>query len=133
MDTEGTIRAAVAAFSEGDDAEFDALLSDDLHYSINAQPGVGPFCAEVDCKPAFYEAMGRILAEWEIRDYRIIDLIVSGNRGAAQIAYTALRHSGEAQFEARLALFLTVEDGKLTEIHEYHDTAALGSGPTAVG
>lgn len=133
MDTEATIRAAVEAYSTGDEAGLDALLSDDLRYTINAQPEIGPFCADCDCKAEFYEAVGRILKDWEIGHYRIIDLIVSGDRGAAQIAHTATCRATGRQMDARIALFLTVKGGKLTEIHEYHDTAALSAGPVAAG
>ncbi|WP_420557666.1 nuclear transport factor 2 family protein [Roseovarius sp.] len=125
MQTQEVIEKAVEAYAGGDTAALDALLDEDLRYRINGQPDCGKFTCDVTGKAAFYDAVGGILARWEITGYQIVDLIVSGERAAAQVAHGATHKETGRQFETRLALFLAVRDGRITEIVEYHDSAAL--------
>ncbi len=125
MQTEDIIRRAVTAYNEGDEEGLDPLLSDGLRYRVNGQPDSGRFHCDVVGKPDFYDAVGRILDIWEVADYRIVDLIVSGDRGAAQIACSATHKGTRRHFDTRLALFFTVGGGRITGIEEYHDTAAM--------
>jgi len=125
METETVIRNAVDAYDQGKQDVLDALLSDDICYRIVSQPDTGPFVCDAAGKTAFYETVGAILSQWTITDYRIVDLIVSGGRAAAQITHCATHRVTGRKFDARIALFFRVEDGRITEIVEYHDTAAL--------
>ena len=86
MQTQEVIEKAVEAYAGGDTAALDALLDEDLRYRINGQPDCGKFTCDVTGKAAFYDAVGGILARWEITGYQIVDLIVSGERAAAQVA-----------------------------------------------
>lgn len=127
MTTEDIIRAAVEAYDRGDSAAVAGFLAQDLHYTINANPEIGPYFADTRSTDQFFDAVASIRADWSIDSYKIADLIVSGDRGAAQIAVTITsRHTGR-KVDSRLALFMKVRDGQLTEIHEYHDTANQAS------
>ncbi len=72
-----------------------------------------------------------ILNDWDVSSYTLADLIMSENRGAAQIdiKMTSL-HDPKHVYNGRLALFLTVEDGQVSELQEYHDTAAASTART---
>ncbi|KRS13537.1 hypothetical protein XM53_06715 [Roseovarius atlanticus] len=129
MQTQDVIEQAVEAYAGGDAAALDALLTEDLRYRINGQPDCGKYTRDVAGKAAFYDAVGEILAWWEITGYRIVDLIVSGERAAAQVAHHAMHKETGRQFDTKLALFFAVKDGQITEIAEYHDTAALAREP----
>ncbi|WP_428514266.1 nuclear transport factor 2 family protein [Roseovarius sp.] len=129
MQTQDVIEKAVEAYAGGDTAALDALLAEDLRYRINGQPDCGKFTCDVSGKAAFYNTVGEILARWEITGYRMVDLIVSGERAAAQVAHGATHKGTGRQFDTRLALFFAVRDGQITEIVEYHDTAALAREP----
>ncbi len=129
MRTQDVIEKAVEAYAGANTAAMDALLAEDLCYRINGQPDCGTFTCDVTGKPAFYDAVGAILERWEITGYRIVDLIVSGERAAAQVAHHATHNETGRQFDTRLALFFVVTDGQITEIVEYHDTAALAREP----
>lgn len=127
MDTETTIRSAIEAYDAKDMDRVAELVSDNVCYRINSQAATGPYRADCHDKEAFFAAVGEILADWNIVHYRIADLIVSGNRGAAQIDLRIASLHIDHGFDARLALFLTVEDGQLSEIVEYHDTWAVST------
>ncbi|MGK7654664.1 nuclear transport factor 2 family protein [Roseovarius sp. B08] len=129
MRTEEIIEKAVTAYSSGDTGALDAFLADNLCYWINGQPECGKFTCDVTGKPAFSDAVGAILERWDISDYRIVDLIVSGDLAAAQVAHGATHKQTGRQFDTRLALFFAVRDGQITEIVEYHDTAAFARDP----
>lgn len=123
MTTEETIRAAVEAYDRGNSDRVAELVSSDVCYTINSHPDLGPYRADCRTRAEFFDAVSKIQADWNIDSYKIDDLIVNGNRGAAQIALTITsKHTGRSM-DTRLALFLTVKDGQLSAIHEYHDTA----------
>lgn len=131
MDTETTIRKAVEAYHRQDVEAVAALLSEDLTYRINARPETGRYCADCGCKADFFAAIQPILEDWEVAAYTLGDLIVAGDRGAAQIDIEMKsRHREGHLFVGRLALFLKVSAGKITEIVEYHDTATAKTART---
>ncbi len=126
MDTEATIRTIIEAYNAQDLDRVASLLAEDMTYRINAHPECGPYHANCDCKATFFEAVGEILADWQVRSYVLADLIVSGDRGAAQINVEMDSRHAQTSFKSQLALFMTVRDGLVSEIVEYHDTAAAG-------
>jgi len=127
MSTEDTIRQAIDAYDRGDADTVAALLHADVCYTINSNADLGPYHADCHSKAEFFNAVSAIQADWSIDSYKLGDLIVSGNRGAAQIQIQMTSHHSGRTTQTRLALFMTVEGGKLTEIHEYHDTANVGT------
>ncbi|MEL7164128.1 MAG: nuclear transport factor 2 family protein [Pseudomonadota bacterium] len=126
MTTEETIRAAVAAYGAQDLERVSALVADDVCYRINAHRETGPYHADCQSRDAFFAAVGTILEDWDVQRYALGDLIVAGDRGAAQIDIEMASRHRDFVFRGRLALFLRVTDGQLSEIVEYHDTAAAG-------
>lgn len=127
MTTESTIRSAVEAYDRGDFETVSSLLSDTVCYTINAHPDHGPYRADCHSKAAFFDAVGPILSDWRMDSYKITDLVTSGSRGAARIAVAATSNHTGRTLQSGLALFFTVEDGLITAIHEYHDTAAVAT------
>ena len=131
MDTETTIRAVVKAYDAKDMDKVASFLADSICYKINSSGHTGPYTADCRSKEAFFVAVQAILDDWDICSYKLADLIVSGNRGAAQIAVEMVSlHDPKHSYAGRLALFLTVENGQVSELHEYHDTAAAGTART---
>ena len=127
MTTAETIRTAVEAYDRGDIETLSALLHDRICYTINADPEIGPYRANCHTKQEFFDAVGTIQADWNIDSYRIADLIVKGNRGAAQIRLQMTSQLTGRTKLSGLALFVTAEDGLMTEIHEYNGTALAGT------
>ncbi len=122
--TEEVVRKAIQSYKSGDAETVSSLLHDEIRYCIHANAETGPYCADCCGTNAFWETIGRIQADWSIDDYRLTDIIVSGERAATQIGVTITsRHTGATR-ETELALFWTVKDGCVVELHEYHDTAA---------
>lgn len=124
MTTEEVVRKAIQSYKSGDAEAVSSLLHGDIRYCIHANPETGPYCADCCGKNAFWETIARIQADWSIDDYRLTDIIVSDDRAATQISVKITsRHTGASR-ETELALFWTVKDDCVVELHEYHDTAA---------
>ncbi|WP_422038363.1 nuclear transport factor 2 family protein [Roseibium sp.] len=124
MTTEEVVRTAIECYNRGDAETVSSLLHDDIRYRIHADVETGPYCADCTGKNAFWNTIGQIQADWQIDEYRLTDIIVSGDRAATQISVKMTsRHTGVSR-ETELALFFTVKDDRVVELHEYHDTAA---------
>ncbi|WP_420332599.1 nuclear transport factor 2 family protein [Roseibium sp.] len=124
MTTEEVVRNAIECYNRGDAETVSSLLHDDIRYCIHADAETGPYQADCAGIGAFWQAIERIQADWQIDEYRLTDIIVSGDRAAAQIGVKMTsRYTGVSR-ETELALFFTVKDDRIVELHEYHDTAA---------
>ena len=124
MTTEEIVRRAVEAYDNGDAEAVARYLHTDIRYCIHADAEIGPYCADCRGPEAFWQAVGKIQADWVIDSYRLKDLIVAGDRAATQIDLeTTSRHTGVSR-KTELALFWTIKDEQVIELHEYHDTAA---------
>ncbi len=129
MTTEDIIRTVIEAYDRGDKDAVDALVDDHVTYRINSHDG--PYRADCCSREEFWDAVGEILADWEVTSYKLADLIVSETKGAAQIdVEMTSRHTGRS-VGTGLALFLEVRNGKLVYIHEYHDTRVASTSKTA--
>ncbi len=127
MDTEQTIRTIIAAYDAGQLDRVAELMSDQLCYKINARPESGPYVADCHDKDASLKAIGAIRDDWNIDSFKLADLIVAGNRGAAQIDVTASSRHMDHTVNSNLALFFSVENGLVTHLIEYHDTKAVST------
>lgn len=127
MTTEAVVRQAIEAYDARNMERVADLVAEDVHYKISAAPDCGPYLADCHCKADFFEAVGKIRADWEIASYKIADMIVQGDRAAVQIAIEMTsRHTGVKRANG-LALFATVREGQITEIIEYHDTKMVAT------
>jgi uncharacterized protein len=126
MDTEATIRSAIEAYDAGDMERVDQFIADDVRYWINAQPDLGPYRADCHNKQEFFDVVKIIRDDWDILHFRIVDLIVAGDRGAVQIDIRVKSRHNTLAFDAHTALFLTVRNGQLCKISEYPDNKVVG-------
>ena len=124
MTTEEVVRKAIEAYHNGDADAVSGFIHADIRYCIHADTETGPYHADCLGLEAFWQAVGKIQADWVIDSYQLADLIVNGDRAATQIdlAITS-RHTGTPR-KSELALFWTIKNGQVVELHEYHDTAA---------
>jgi ketosteroid isomerase-like protein len=66
--------------------------------------------------------------------YNVIERVFDGERLAQRHDLIITKHSGEV-FTLHIALFMTIENGQITSIHEYVDAAAITAimAPPATG
>ena len=122
MSTEQTVRELVEAYDAGNNDRVTERLHDDLRYCIHGNKELACFHADTSCKAEFFDVVAKIQADWRIDSYKLTNLVVEGERAAAQIAVTATsQHTGKSM-DTDVALFLTLKDGLVKELHEYHDT-----------
>jgi ketosteroid isomerase-like protein len=127
MDTETVIRKAVAAYAASDIETVLGLCTDDIHYCIQSTPECGPYCADCRGKAAFVDALSKYVEDWTFGAFELEDLILSGNRAATRQRVDFINRRTGAQLQTLNALFWTVEDGKITEILEFQDTATIAA------
>ena len=125
MTTEEVVRKAIEAYHNGDADAVSGFIHADIRYCIHADTETGSYHADCLGLEAFWQAVGRIQADWVIDGFRLVDLILDGDRAATRIdTDITSRHTGTSR-KTELALFWTIRDGQVVELHEYHDTATV--------
>ena len=130
MSTETAIREIIAAYGAGDLDKVRDCMSDDVHYRINSTPGLARYTADCRGKDAFFEVIHTMLKNWDPQYFRLVELLVAGNRGAARCDLHFINRADGSDHFDHLALFFTVEDGKICAIHEFHDTGKIAAAAT---
>ena len=125
MTTRDTVTAMLAAYAQGDVDGALAQCADDVCFKNNATPNLGMW--EFDCQgvDAFRQALGQINTEFELEHYEVLEILVDGNRAASRQAIRARHRESGAVTDSMIADFWTVEDGKVTSILEFQDTADI--------
>ena len=125
MTTEETIRSVVEAYSRGDVDAVNGYLHDNVRYCILTNPDTSPFKADCAGRGGFWSAVQKIQDELVIDRYELEDIIVSGDRAATHITVGATNRVSGKSAHAGMAIFWTVKDGRITDIHEIHDTGMV--------
>ena len=125
MTTRDIVAAVLAAYAVGDVDGALAHCADHVCYKNNSSPDMGMW--EFDCHgvDAFREALGQINAEFEMERYEVLEILVDGSRAATRQALRARHRETGAVTETMIADFWTVEDGKVTSVLEFQDTADI--------
>ncbi|MEM7057964.1 MAG: nuclear transport factor 2 family protein [Pseudomonadota bacterium] len=133
MTTEETVRAAIAAYAAKDLQGALSLCSRDVCFHNQSVKGTGMW--EFDCREIdeLQTALIQINSEFEIEAYELLDLIATGKKAASrQRLRIRIPQTGEV-IETVIADFWEVEDGKITSIHEFNDTAQIISARKSAG
>lgn len=125
MTTEETIRAAIGAYSAGDLDGALAFCADDVCFCTQTAPGHGGW--ELDCtgREAFRAGLTELLTEFEMQKYELVELITSGSRAASRQNVTMTHRATGRVVDSQIADFWTVENGRITDIREFADTALI--------
>lgn len=127
MTPEQVMRAATDAYERIDAEGVARFIAEDIRYRIHGADGKSPFKCDVKGAHAFWDAVANIHADWEVRQYKMVDLITNGERIAARVNVEVVsHHTGRSHF-SQIALIGTVRNGQIAELNEYHDTALLAS------
>ena len=125
MDTRQVIEEAYAAYERGDLSGALSFCAKDVCFAWNATEGLAPFADECHSRDEFQAALERLLAGWDIRDFKCIDLITEGERAASRVRITVVNRETGRQVHSQLGHFWTVRDGKIRDLREFYDTSAV--------
>jgi ketosteroid isomerase-like protein len=118
------IKDIMAAFGRGDvDAIIDAC-ADDITVFIPG-PEVIPFAGHFKGKNAIREYFELIPRVIDLRSFSVHGYVAQGKKVVVNGHEVGVVRSTEKEFENNWVMVWTFEDGVVTDIFEYHDTAAL--------
>jgi hypothetical protein len=102
------------------------LMTDDVRgYSLAAGAPGAEFTASINSKGEFERYFQGLLADWEMIYYKTEEFLVDGD-SIAMRGSTSWRHRKTGRVvKTPKADFVTFRDGKVVELHEFYDTAAL--------
>jgi hypothetical protein len=102
------------------------LMTDDVRcYSLAAGAPAAEFTAPISSKRDFERYFQGLLADWEMIYYKTEQFLVDGDSIAVR-GSTAWRNRKTGRVvETPKADFVTFRDGKVVELHEFYDTAAM--------
>ena len=103
-------------------------LPDDFHFEWESDRDMPPSYARVcNTKYELAERIGEIAAQFEFHSYRPTNILVDGDRAAAELQTEWTSKTTGQRFRARLAHFWSFEDGVPVSLVEYMDTALIAS------
>ena len=116
MNVETTVDAFLAAMEAGDAAAVERLIHPGIQVSYNFAP--------MSFSKAQFIDMQRAVDRAATRKFTLIERHVVGARVIQRHRLSLVTHAG-TEFAIDAALFLTVENGLVTAIEEYLDSAQL--------
>jgi ketosteroid isomerase-like protein len=125
-DHTATVAAIYQAFGRGDVPAILDALADDVQWEhwtswTPHQAGV-PWLRPRDGKDGAMEFF-QIIGAWTIRDFRVLDLMASGQQVAAEIVIDVQLPSGAAFRDEEMHLWTFDDGGKVARFRHYVDTA----------
>lgn len=123
MSPKAVVEQMYDAYAKGDiDTTFSFFHEDVLHTANKGNDGAafcGVFCG-LGAMRQRIEAVGAVLS---FESYVPTVLVADGNRVAAMVDVTSCHRETGARFDSTISHFLVVENGKITELIEFFDTA----------
>ena len=109
-------------------------LPDDFCFEWASHPGTARYAGICRGKRELVEALEDIAEHFEFNAYRATNILVDGDRAAAQLTLDLTSKLTGRRFESKLAHFWEFRDGVPVHLVEYQDTALIGSesGPRSV-
>jgi ketosteroid isomerase-like protein len=127
MSNAQTVQEIYAAFGTGDIETILGHLAPDCAWEqwadnqaqnqgvVNMQPRTGPEGAL-----EFFQIVG---AQFQVNDFQVLDVIGDGRQVAAEIEIELVNPSGNTIRDEELHLWTFSDDGKVTRVRHYIDTA----------
>lgn len=118
------IQRLYAAMQAGDQAAMLSLMSEDVRLIVPGPAGLGAagtWQGHEGARECF-----RRLGEGHVTEsIRFHDLIADADKVVSRLHVVAKAKATGAQFESDILHVFTVRDGKVSELHDFFDTAAL--------
>jgi uncharacterized protein len=127
MTNEELIRTMITAYGEGNLGAVLEHCADNVDYCVQASPETGPYAITCKGKEAFVDALQQYGNDWEILGFELVDIIVSGDKGACRCDIRFKSRKTGAMLSSQNALFFTIQGNLVTHVHEFHDTATISA------
>jgi len=127
MNTRQTITQLYRDYESRDMPKVLAGLPDDFCFEWAADPGTGRYAGVCHGKAELLEQLTDIGENFEFNAYRATNILVDGDRAAAQLELDLTSQLTGHRFSVKLAHFWEFRDGVPTHLIEYQDTALIAS------
>lgn len=124
-DTETVVRAVYDAWRVKDIEAVAARFAGDACFDIHISASVHPLGGPCHGKGEVLARLEKIIEGFDFLSYVVPDLIVSGERAAAQPHIRYLHKASGERLESTLAHFWLVRGGLVVRLDEYHDMGAV--------
>ena len=126
MTTEEVVRAALKAYAEKDMETAMGFVAETARFRNQSCGALDVWRFDGQCKADFATDLATINEAFEILDYELLDIIASGTRAATRQRVVLKRRGVDGpEVTTVISGFWNVEDGKVTELHEFQDTAMV--------
>jgi len=100
-------------------------MADDVRHDAHRANTTSRYCGRYEGKDAVMQRLQAIARDLILERYEPVTVIAEGAQVAAIVRIAGIgRHTGTT-FDTRAALFIVVAEGKVTDIEEIFDTAAV--------
>jgi ketosteroid isomerase-like protein len=119
------IEQAYAARNQGDIDGVMTAFHSDCTFCLAGDPKALPLAGAVQGQTSVREAMSGFIASFEFIERDILSMIIEGNRAAVHSRLKMRAVAKDRTFTTELVDLFQVEDGKVTMLMEFADTALI--------
>ena len=115
-----------AAFARGDVPSILAVIADDCaweSWAQNTAQGAGISYLQRQTGPAGVAAFFDAVAQFQIHEFEVLDIFAGGDKVAVEVSIDATSPGGGRFRDEELHLYTLGDDGKVTRMRHYVDTA----------
>lgn len=126
-------RRGVTAYAAGDYATLGTLLSDDIVYVLYLDQADYPFAGETQGRDVLMERFRLIHGLFEYVLFRPFTFRARKDTAHTQVEFIYRHRATGEVLDGRFRLVLTVRDGLVCRIEEYHDAARVEAFARLIG
>ena len=125
MDIRQTVTRLYRAYESGDAAKILDGLPNDFLFEWASDLGTPPYAGVCRSKHELITRLAHIGEKFEFHSYRATNILVDGDRAAAQLEVDVTSRATRQRFPTKIAHFWTFKDGIPVHLVEYMDTALV--------
>ena len=126
MDVRQTITQLYRDYENGNMEKILAMLPNDFVFEFTSDPSMARDAGVCRSKNELLQHLGTIAEHFQFNSYHATNILVDGNRAAAEIQVgLTFKRSGRS-FSSTIAHFWSFNDGVPVRLVEYMDTALIG-------
>ena len=123
-------QAVTELYRHYENRDFDKVLDglpDNFCFEWASDPSTARYGGICHTKAELLKQLGDIAENFEFHSYRPTEILVDGDRAAAQLQLDLTSAKTHQRFSARIAHFWSFEDGIPVHLVEYMDTALIAN------
>lgn len=125
MDIEQIITQIYRDYEERNFEKVMDALPDDFCFHWPANPAVSKYSGRYSSKDQLLIQLEKLAKDFVFNSYTADNILIDGNRAAAEVKLNLSSNKTQETFEATLAHFWRFENGVPTELVEYMDSALI--------